>query len=48
MTNIVAALDAWFEANYSSYIHTYFGFCELAKKTYTDAEQPMPMIKKNL
>lgn len=43
MTEIVSSIDAWMETNYGSYSHTFWGFCELAKRTHENKEQPIPV-----
>lgn len=43
MTDIVSSIDSCMNTNYGNYTHTFFGLCELARKSSTDgAIQPMP------
>lgn len=43
MTEIVNALDAWMETNYGSFIHKFWGFCELSNRTHENRIQPIPV-----
>lgn len=42
MTAIVEAIDAYMEATYGSYSHTFWGFCELSHRTTETQTQPIP------
>lgn len=42
MIAIVTALDLWTSTEYSAVTKKLFGYCELARKTATGSEQPMP------
>ena len=44
MTDIVAGIDAWMRERYAtSYSLLLYGFCELARRTNTGSEQPLPL-----
>lgn len=43
MTGIIDALDEWLNQNYGNYSHTFWGFCELSRRTHDSATQPIPV-----
>jgi hypothetical protein len=43
MTDIIEAIDAWTEEEYSELNQKLFGFCELMRKSAAGNEQPMPV-----